>query len=86
LWQQKNSIKEIATIRTLTVGTIYGHFIKLIEDKSVDIADILPSEKIQELAKAFEGYQEESLNALKEQVGEKFSWDELKMFKASIGK
>ena len=86
LWQQKNSIKEIAAIRTLTVGTIYGHFVKLIEEKTVNIADILPSEKIQELAKAFDGYQEESLNALKEQVGEKFSWDELKMFKASIGK
>jgi uncharacterized protein YpbB/GTPase SAR1 family protein len=86
LWQQKNSIKEIAAIRTLTVGTIYGHFVKLIEEKTVNIADILPSDKMEELTKAFDGYTEESLNALKEQVGEKFSWDELKMFKASIGK
>ncbi|MBC7438379.1 MAG: helix-turn-helix domain-containing protein, partial [Flavobacterium sp.] len=83
-WQQKNSIQEIAKIRTLTVGTIYGHFVKLIEDKSVKISDILPLDKIEQLTKAFDGYTEESLNALKEQVGEKFSWDELKMFKASL--
>ena len=86
LWQQKNSIKEIAAIRTLTVGTIYGHFVKLIEEKTFNIADILPSDKMEDLTKAFDGYTEESLNALKEQVGEKFSWDELKMFKASLGK
>ena len=84
LWQQKNSIQEIAKIRTLTVGTIYGHFVKLIEDKSVKISDILPLDKIEELTKAFDGYTEESLNALKEQVDEKFTWDELKMFKASL--
>lgn len=84
LWQQKNSIQEIAKIRTLTIGTINGHFVKLIEDKLVNISDILPLDKIEELTKAFDGYKEESLNALKEQVGEKFTWDELKIFKASL--
>ena len=84
LWQQKNSIKEIAGIRKLTVGTIYGHFVKLIEDKLVNITDILSKEKTVSLAQAFDGYNEESLNILKEQVGEKFTWDELKMFKASL--
>lgn len=84
LWQQKNSIREIAGIRKLTVGTIYGHFIKLIEDKTIKIADVLNEDKLQSLAKAFDGYQEESLNALKEQVGDQFSWDELKLFKASL--
>jgi hypothetical protein len=41
-------------------------------------------EKKQELTKVFDGYTEESQNALKQQGGEKFSWDELKMFKASL--
>jgi hypothetical protein len=84
LWQLKNSIREIAGIRKLTIGTIYGHFIKLIEDKTVMIIDVLPDEKIKSLAKAFEDYKEESLNALKEQVGDQFTWDELKLFKASL--
>ena len=84
LWQQKNSIKEIAAIRKLTPQTIGGHLAKLIESETISINDVLPEDKIQELAKAFKGYKEETLNGLKEKHGDKFTWDELKMFKASL--
>ena len=84
LWVDENSIEEIALLRKLTVGTIMGHFTKLIQDKTVAIKDILPEDKIEALAKVFKNYKEESLNPLKEQVGEQFSWDELRMFKASL--
>ncbi|QBZ97089.1 helix-turn-helix domain-containing protein [Flavobacterium sangjuense] len=84
LWLEKNSIKEIAAIRKLTTQTIGGHIAKLIETETIAITDVLPEEKIQELAKAFKGYKEETLNGLKEQYGDKFTWDELKMFKASL--
>lgn len=86
LWQQKNTIKEIAAIRKLTPQTISGHLAKLIESETISISDVLPEDKIQELAKAFKGYNEESLNALKEKHGDTFSWDELKMYKASFGR
>ena len=84
LWLQKNSIKEIAAIRKLTSQTIGGHLAKLIETQTISITDVLPENKIQELAEAFKGYKEETLNGLKEQYGDKFTWDELKMFKASL--
>lgn len=84
LWQQNNSIQEIAKIRVLTPQTIQGHLAKLIEAKTISITDVLPEDKINELAAAFEGYNEESLNPLKEQVGEKFTWGELRLFKASL--
>ena len=84
LWLEKNSIKEIATIRKLTTQTIGGHIAKLIETETISITDVMPEDKIQELAKAFKGYREETLNGLKEQYGDKFTWDELKMFKASL--
>lgn len=84
LWLEKNSIKEIAAIRKLTTQTIAGHIAKLIETETIKITDVLPEEKIQELTKAFKGYKEETLNGLKEQYGDKFTWDELKMFKASL--
>jgi hypothetical protein len=84
LWLEKNTIKEIAAIRKLTTQTIGGHLAKLIESETISITDVLPEEKIQELAKAFKGYKEETLNGLKEQYGDKFTWDELKMFKASL--
>jgi uncharacterized protein YpbB len=85
LWQQKNSIKEIAEIRKFTEETILGHLTKLITAKTISINDILPEDKILELTDAFKGYSEESISPLKEKYGEKFSWNELRMFKASLG-
>ena len=84
LWLEKNTIKEIAAIRKLTTQTIGGHLAKLIETETISIKDFLTEEKIQELSKAFKGYKEETLNGLKEQYGDKFTWDELKLFKASL--
>jgi hypothetical protein len=86
LWLEKKSIKEIATIRMLTPQTIGGHLAKLIEAETIAITDVLPKERIQELSKIFEGYQEESLSPLKEKVGDSFTWDELKMYQASLNK
>ncbi len=84
LWVQKNSIQDIATIRVLTKQTIYSHFVKLIQTKAVSISEVLPEDKIQELADAFLGYKEESLNALMEKHSDKFTWDEARMYKASL--
>jgi uncharacterized protein YpbB len=84
LWQQKLSIAEIAGSRKLTQTTILSHFTKLIEAGKVIVADVLPEDRIQELAKVFEGYNEESLSALKDKHGDAFTWEELKLFKAGL--
>lgn len=84
LWLQKLSIKEIADIRVLTKQTICTHLAKLIASQTISISEILTEDKIIDLKKAFEGYTDDSLNALKEKYGDAFTWDELKMFKASI--
>lgn len=84
LWIEKNSIEEIANLRKLTVATIFSHFTKLIQDKAVSINEIMPEDKIETLTKAFYGYKEESLSPMKEQLGDAFSWEELRMFKASL--
>ena len=84
LWVEKKSITDIATIRVLTKQTIYGHFVKLIQTKAVSISEVLPEDKMQDLATAFAGYKEESLNALMEKNGHKFSWEEARMYKASL--
>ena len=84
LWKQNNSIAEIASIRMLTKQTIYGHFVRLIQTEMVAIEDLIPSDKLDQLAAAFEGYKEESLNALMEKYGDTFSWEEARMFKASL--
>jgi len=84
LWLAKNSIEDIARMRKLTVQTVESHLIKLIQAKKVEITDVLPYDKILALREAFEFYAEESLSPLKEKYGDEFTWDELKMFKASI--
>ena len=84
LWVEKKSIAEIASIRVLTKQTIYGHFVKLIQTKAVSISEVLPQDTLQDLAAAFAGYREESLNALMEKNGQKFSWEEARMYKASL--
>ena len=84
LWLERNTIKEIAAIRKFTEETILGHLTKLIIEKVISINDVLPEDKIQELTEAFYGYKEESISPLKEKYGDKFTWEELRMFKASL--
>jgi hypothetical protein len=84
LWQQNMTIKEIAKARTLTTQTIATHIAKLIAANQINIRDVLPEDKIIALARAFVDYTEETLNPLKEKYGDEFTWDELKLFKASL--
>lgn len=84
LWHEQNSIKEIAELRKLTTQTIATHISKLIQIKAINISDVFPQDKIDALADAFKDYHEDSLNGLKEQYGNRFTWDELKIFKASL--
>lgn len=84
LWLEKNSIQEIAAIRKFTEETILGHLTKLIIEKVISINEVLPEDKIQDLTEAFKDYKEESISPLKEKYGDKFTWEELRMFKASL--
>lgn len=84
LWKQNLSIHEIAKQRKLTPGTIFSHFTKLIQMEIMELSDILPEDKITDLRKAFKDFKGESLGELKDLHGEKFSWDELRLFKASL--
>jgi hypothetical protein len=84
LWLEKNTIKEIAAIRKFTEETILGHLTKLIITQTISINEVLPENKIKELTEAFYGYKEESISPLKEKYGDKFTWEELRMFKASL--
>ncbi|MCF8319936.1 MAG: helix-turn-helix domain-containing protein [Flavobacterium sp.] len=86
LWLQSNSINEIAAIRKLTPQTIYGHFGKLIEAGQVQLQDVMPEDKIEALTLIFKGFKGESLNELMEVHGDKFTWNDMRLFKAAIGK
>jgi hypothetical protein len=68
----------------LTTQTIESHLTKLIQSRTIGIKDVLSEAKLQALSEAFKFYKEESINGLKEQYGDQFSWDELRMYKASL--
>jgi uncharacterized protein YpbB len=84
LWLEQKSIQEIATIRKFTQETILGHLTKLIQSKKITINEVLQEDKISALTEAFAGYTEESVSPLKEKFGDQFTWEELRMFKASL--
>lgn len=84
LWELGKKMPEIATERSLTVGTIQAHFSKLIGLDLVKIQDIMPADKVEILTKAFATYSEDSLNNMKESFGDSFSWEELRMFKTHV--
>ena len=83
--EKEITIYDIAKQRKLTPSTIFSHFTKLIQMETVELADILPEDKIKDLAAAFKDFKGESLGELKEKHGDKFSWDELRLYKASLG-
>lgn len=84
LWQNNLAIDEIAATRKLTKDTILSHLTKLIQSKKILISEVLPADKIEALSAIFKYYDQESISPLKEKYGDEFSWEELRMFKASL--
>jgi len=83
LIREGNSIDQIARLRQLSEKTINGHFITLIKSEEIDLSDVMSDERIRQLATFFEGYTENSLTPLKEKLGNKVTWEELKLYRAS---
>ncbi len=86
LWKQNLSIEAIASARRLTQATIYRHFSKLIEENRLKIEEIMAEEQIAALNEAFREFDGESVAGLKEQYGDAFTWEELRLYKAHFSK
>jgi len=84
LLKEGKSIEEIATIRQFSKGTISTHCARLIQQEKLELTQVMDSKMISALFDLFEEYDGGSLSPLKEQVGGKFSWDELKLYQASL--
>jgi len=78
------SIVEIAAERQLSPNTIYTHCERLIRTEKIELRDIMNSKRINEISDAFDDWDGESLTQMKEQLGSKFSWEELKLYRASL--
>ena len=83
LIQEGFTIEQIARKRQLSQNTINSHFMNLIKAEEIELRDVMPEERIRELEDYFDGYTENSLTPLKEQLGDKVTWEELKLYRAS---
>ncbi|MCP9753811.1 helicase [Lacihabitans sp. CCS-44] len=85
LWKKNMSIEEIAQKRVLSVGTIYTHFAKLVEEKKIEIASLMSQDRILEIATAFENFQPNTpLGEIKSVLDDSITWEELRIYKASL--
>ncbi|XOV66146.1 MAG: helix-turn-helix domain-containing protein [Fluviicola sp.] len=85
LIQAGKTIEDVAKERQLSVGTISTHCARLIQQEKIELRDVMDKEKRNALYDLFEDhYEGGSLTPLKEQVGDQYTWDELKLYQASL--
>ena len=85
LWKKGKTVAEIAKDRTLSQATIYSHIAKCIEQDKIAITEVLPEETINELNTIFKENEElTTLKSLYEKTEERYSWDELRLFRTYL--
>ena len=84
LLEQGIDTAQIARERQLSVQTINSHFAYLIRAQKIELSDVMNPKRISELELMFEGFEGTSLNPLKEKLGSKVTWDELKLYQAGM--
>lgn len=84
LWVKKPSVSFIANERKLSEKTIYQHLAQLIVEGKIEIHEVIAKSKLKELEKIFSKTTTEStLTEIRAIAGEKYSWEELKIYRAS---
>lgn len=83
LFRSGKTIEEIARERQLGVSTIEGHFVKLIRQEQVDVTELLDAQRISEIEAFLEDTEGKTLGVIKEELGDKVTYGELKLVQAS---
>ena len=77
------NLEEIARERVMSKSTIIGHAAKLIQQEKIDVAEVLEKDRIQLVESILSEHEGKSMGAIKEEVGELVSYDELRLVQAS---
>ncbi|MFM7681454.1 MAG: helix-turn-helix domain-containing protein [Bacteroidota bacterium] len=75
--------EEIARERQLSTTTITSHFIQLIKAEKIVLADVMEQTRINEISEMLSDLNLTSLTKVKDEIGNKISWEELKLYQAS---
>jgi nucleoside-triphosphatase THEP1 len=84
LYKEGKTIEEIAALRNFAVTTIEGHLAHFVKLKQLDATQFVSEEKLKKILKLASTLDEPSLNQLKTELGEEYSYGEIKMALASI--
>jgi len=82
LFQQGNTIEDIAKKRSLVTSTIEGHLLHFVKEGKIPLEQLVTPEKIEKIEKVLCEIPEASLTELKDILGEKFSYGEIKFVRA----
>lgn len=83
LFREGMSMEQIGHTRQFSMNTINSHFMNLIKAGKVELNEVMAPERIRQVAEYFEEAGSKSLSQLKEQLGDKVTWEELKLYQAS---
>ncbi len=83
MFQGGKAVEEIAKERQLSETTIYSHLAQLVKEEKVDILDVLDAKRLNELDELLGERELTTLSAVKEELGDKVSWSELRLIQAS---
>lgn len=84
MFSSGKSISDIAKLRMLTEGTVYGHLTKLIEKEELEVSDVLSEEEMKEMETLFVDFDGGSLTPIHEKARERFSFDQLRLYRAGM--
>jgi len=84
LWKEHGSVEVIAGIRKLSISTIYTHMARLVATGAVSVSALMGEDRLRELEILLSETAPGSLSEMKELAGDRFSWDELKLYKAGL--
>jgi hypothetical protein len=78
MFQEGKTIDEIVATRSLAKSTIEGHLVEFIPTGEVDIFALIPKEKLAIITKAIKENPEATSGAIRIQIGEQYSFAEIK--------
>ena len=84
LFKSGLSVKEVASERSLTAGTIESHLASYIPSGDIDILELIDVKRYKKLIKAIEETKFKNLTELKEKVDKSFTFMELRMVLLSM--
>ena len=85
--RQGRSVAEVAAQRDLTVGTIFNHLTTAVEaGEAFDLNLVLSPAQQRRLAAAFVRLGPGNLTGIRELVGEEFDFNQLRLYRATLGR